>query len=306
MHDVEDLLEAGRGVLAIRAFPAEERARIRQELLRRGFGRVRSGWYAKPGADPAAVAAVAAGGALSCIQALNFPGVWQPHGQSGLHVRFRRPTPHPHHVVDHRLHGTPRSVLQAVDPPEIALSCAVKCLAPADAVAVCDSLLREHILEPHDVLDALNLARSFGARIRPMIDPSAESGIESHLRVLLRSLQVSFRTQVLIRDVGRVDTLIGDRLVVEADGLEYHSAEHAKQDRQRDMILHQLGFSVLRFSYWQILSQPDEVRATIQRAIHAREHRWRRRNCHWQRFGQTDPILGVYRSVAAQRWLAVQ
>lgn len=306
MNDFHHAFEAGRGVIPLRTVPREERERTRRHLLRLGFRLIRPGWYAGPGADAAAVAAVAAGGTLSCIQALSSDGVWHPPNVQGLHVRFLRAQPLPPHVIDHRIPGPRQPLVSAVDLPVTALACAIKCLPMADAVAVCDSVLRLHVLEPHEVMDALRLAGKPGARVKPAIDPSADSGIESHLRVMLRSLGIRHRTQVMIRDVGRTDTLIGDRLVVEADGLEYHSGEHASADRRRDMRLHQLGFLVFRFSYWQILSQQDEVKATIRAALRAREHRWSARNCLWRRMGLPDPVLGEYRSEPVQRWFAIQ
>lgn len=305
MQELQHHLEAGHGIVALRAVPSEDRVRLRRELLNAGFRLVRRGWYAQANASPAAIAAVSAGGALTCAQALP-EGVWQPHDRSGLHVRFTRAGKRSPHILDHRLPGPPIAVLQAVDPPEHAVRCAIACLATADAIAVCDSVLRQSVLEPHQLKTILLNANRRGARLQAAIDPSAESGIESHLRVLLRSMHLPFRTQVMIRDVGRTDTLVGDRLVVEADGLEYHSGEQAMNDRRRDMVLHQLGFTVLRFSYWQIVAQADEVKATIRAAVAAREHRWSHRNCHWRRLGLGDPVLGSYRTAIAERWFAIQ
>lgn len=306
MHDLRNLLEEGRGVLPLRSFHPEARPSIRRGLIRSGMYLVRPGWYATRGACPEVVAAVAAGGALTCTQALNYPEVWRPGTHTGLHVRYRRPTPHPPHVLDHRAPGAPTPVRAAVDDPQLALSCAVKCLDYPDAVALCDSLLRLNYLEPHDVMTALRRAGSIGDRIRPAINPSAESGIETHLRVLLRSMRVPFRTQVMIRDVGRTDALVGDRLVLEADGLEFHSGDHTQRDRQREMRLHQLGFLVMRFSYGQILTQRDQVRDTILGAVRSRQHRWNKRNCLWRQHGLRDPVLGEYHSAPTERWLAVQ
>lgn len=54
------------------------------------------------------------------------------------------------------------------------------------------------------------------------------------------------------------------RLAVELDGAAYHSAPGAvRADRERDARFARAGWRTLRFSWWQVTEQPDEVVATL-------------------------------------------
>jgi very-short-patch-repair endonuclease len=57
---------------------------------------------------------------------------------------------------------------------------------------------------------------------------------------------------------------------VEIDGHEGHDDPVARQrDRRRDALLGEMGWTVLRFTYWQLVDEPqwviDRVRATVVR-----------------------------------------
>ncbi|MFP3786321.1 hypothetical protein, partial [Burkholderia sp. SIMBA_024] len=53
----------------------------------------------------------------------------------------------------------------------------------------------------------------------------------------LHRIGISVRTQVSIRDVGEVDFVVGERLIVEADGRENHERERERaKDLRRDAI----------------------------------------------------------------------
>jgi very-short-patch-repair endonuclease len=73
---------------------------------------------------------------------------------------------------------------------------------------------------------------------------------------------------VEIAGVGRVDFVIGDRLVVEVDSEQYHT-DPAKYegDRRRDAALSILGLRVLRFSYHQIMDEWSTVDRAVMAAV---------------------------------------
>jgi very-short-patch-repair endonuclease len=84
------------------------------------------------------------------------------------------------------------------------------------------------------------------------------------------------RTQVRVAEVGRVDLIIGDRLVIEADGREWHEGSVAfETDRARDLTLLRKGYVVIRLSYTQIMTEWALVEASIRALIELGEHRWR-------------------------------
>ena len=98
----------------------------------------------------------------------------------------------------------------------------------------------------------------------------AESGLESLVRWRLRHLGLTVRTQVRIDTVGRVDLVIGDRLIVEVDGAENHgSAEHRHRDLLRDVRAAARGYVTLRFDDALVVHDWE----TVERAIHAHVQR---------------------------------
>ena len=110
----------------------------------------------------------------------------------------------------------------------------------------------------------------------------ARSRVGSHGRVRLRPRDdlrlptqpwgVPIRQQVVL--AGRpVDVLIGERLVVQLDGFAYHSTP---ADRERDVAhdreLLALGYSILRFTYSEVVYNWPKVERDVARAIAQGQH----------------------------------
>ncbi|WP_344339804.1 endonuclease domain-containing protein [Agrococcus versicolor] len=139
---------------------------------------------------------------------------------------------------------------------------------------VADSLLHLR-LATRDELETWSATAP--ARMRRALDrvDVAESGLESMVRLRLRSRNVRVRTQVRIEDM-RVDLLVGDVLVVECDGGEHHATWAAQAaDRARDRRLTTLGFTVVRLTYGQIVDDWDAVEADLLSLVRRRAHRAR-------------------------------
>jgi very-short-patch-repair endonuclease len=78
---------------------------------------------------------------------------------------------------------------------------------------------------------------------------------------------------VSIPGVGRVDFLLGSRLVIEVDGTTFHDrGSQFENDRRRDAELSARGYRVLRFSYRQILYDWPLVEAAIWAALARRDN----------------------------------
>jgi len=90
--------------------------------------------------------------------------------------------------------------------------------------------------------------------------------------VRLRPHGLPVRQQVVI--AGRpVDILIGKRLVIQTDGWEFHSSSAQRSaDIAHDAELRLRGYTVLRFSYAQVVHGWPEVERTILRAVAAGLH----------------------------------
>lgn len=247
---------------------------IRRAVDRGDLLRLRRGWYAATGADLDVVEAVRQGGALSCISALRRYGVFVPHHQK-LHVRraertYRR-------KGGCRGHGRHAPVGRSVDSPAAALRCAVKCLPAEWIVVIIESLRCQAILSVSEILDALAGVPRWIIALLEKVD-AGESGTETLVRLRLRALGIRVRCQVEIAGVGRVDLIVGDRLVIEVDGAAYHqSPEQFEKDRERDRRLTALGYTVIRLSYKQVMRGWESALADILGMIRSGIHR-RRRN----------------------------
>ena len=214
------------------------------------------------------VEACALGGRLACVSELARHKVFVLD-KSALHVHLhetRAKAPRSARSVRlhwGRLHRTPHPCSTAVEPFD-AVVCAIRCQPPRAAVATLDSALRLGVLD-HDDLDALFrvLPRRYRV-LRRLVDPRAESGPETLVRLILRSLGVRFEVQVEIAGVGRVDFVVDGWLIVECDSEEFHSKwEEQRKDRRRDQAAAALGYATYRAIAEDIMWHPDRVRAAL-------------------------------------------
>lgn len=235
--------------------------------------RVRRGWYATAIAPPELVTAAQVGGRLTCLAALRVHGCWVPRAP-GVHVRVadgvavaRRPGV--------QVHWTPERVTPGVDSVLDALTSALVCSDLRTLVVIVDSLVNRGLVPPQHVR-AILATTPRGRRALGLHDPRAESGIETLIRLALRRHRVRARSQVVIPGVGRVDFVIGDRLVLEADGYEWHGDRAAfEQDRKRDRELVRRGYIVIRATYAQVVEELDALVLAVLDVLRRRDHRWR-------------------------------
>lgn len=221
------------------------------KLRAQGWRQVRRGWYASQSADPQVVRAVSSGGVLGCVSALRFYRVWVP--DSALHVRYssraRRSRPGIRSCHPYRQDPP---VICAVDPMDIAVASAANCLAAEGLVVVLDSMLNKRMIEMADARAIVAASRFAHMSLADRCDWRSESGTETIIRLRLRALGIHLRTQVVIAGVGRVDFLVGDRLIIEADSREHHLPKY-QADRTRDRVAVGLGFLVIRLTYEDVI-----------------------------------------------------
>lgn len=249
--------------------------------------RVRRGWFATADASDEQVAAVRIGGCLGGVTACATFGLWVPES-AAIHVSLPRNSSR---LRSSPLPGRPvildwTSDRPQIDParpawrvePETAIAQSLRVLAADEAVAMLDSALHRRLVSRQAMGTILQKAPERMRGIGPMTDSRAESGIESLVRVRLQSRGITSRPQVEIPGVGRVDLLIGDRLVVEVDGRAFHSSiDDFTRDRERDLTLAALGFRIIRLSYRQVILDWQASEAAILAVIDAGEHRASRR-----------------------------
>ncbi len=60
-------------------------------------------------------------------------------------------------------------------------------------------------------------------------------------------------------------------LIIEVDGWTHETEQASKNDRIRDEKLQKIGFTVLRFSAWEVLNRIDDVSGIIRTWIESKE-----------------------------------
>lgn len=227
------------------------------------------------GADPLVRAAVKSGGVLGCVSALKFWGVWTPPLPE-LHTRrseFKQLLPDRPGILVCDPPGVHHAPIRPVDDIGTALQCAALCLFDDELITVMDSLLHLGLMSETGLRYLLD---QISRRHASLVDQCAraESGTETLTRLRLRRKGVQVRTQVKIKHVGRVDLLIGERLVIEVDSKSHHtSLENYHTDRRRDRKLVALGYLVVRLTYEDVMFGWDDVWADLQCIIRRKDHR---------------------------------
>lgn len=268
MGEIELVLAANGGVAS--AVQLREAGWSRQQIKKQRWQSVRRGWYAGPSADPQVVRAVAAGGVLGCVSVLRRFEVWVP--DSGLHIRYaeraRRSRPGVRSCHPYRLDPP---ITGAVDPIDVAIASAANCLDTEGLIVVLDSMLNKRMIQMADARDIVAASRFARLHLAERCDARSESGTETMIRLRLRALRIHFRIQVRIPGVGRVDLLVGDRLIIEADSREHHVPRY-QADRDRDRAATRMGYLVIRLTYEDVVYRWDTVQADILAIIRRGGH----------------------------------
>lgn len=171
--------------------------------------------------------------------------------------------------------------LRVMPPEQTVLACAAE--LPLDqAVAIADSALRRRRCTLDGLRSALRSRAGLAqaaqvAAVLRWCDPRCGSVLESLLRVQLGSAGLPLpHTQYLLRDpvTGREQRVDfawpAARLVVGVDGRRWHDCEDARdRDRRRDNTAAVLGWTVLRFSWREVVHEPELVLATVRGALAA-------------------------------------
>ncbi|WP_425308864.1 DUF559 domain-containing protein [Ammonicoccus fulvus] len=269
---------------------------VRNAIEKGTLSRIRRGWLSFAYPDEAVVEAVRQGGVLGCASALAHHGAWDLR-DCRLHIyRSQR-----ERQKLRRAKNKPRTwknrngrtlTLCACPSPKTRLSSdlgvlslreallqAAFCLAPDDLLIVVESMIHRKLMTDAEVRATLGGLRVALDRNLKRLDV-AESGTETLVRLRLRGRGVQLKPQVSIDGVGRIDFLIGKRLVIEVDSQTHHDNPEAYfSDRRRDLDLVDRDYIVVRLTYEDVMSGWEAVEpkilGIIQRGLHVRERRVR-------------------------------
>ncbi|KAA0961953.1 hypothetical protein FQ142_01010 [Microbacterium sp. ANT_H45B] len=246
--------------------------RIAAAVARSDLLHIRRDRYALPTAPSDVVTAVRIGGRVSCLSLLVAMGVFV-HRSRGLHVLVTpgssrlRLSKNSTTVLHWRVRSSVDGCLHAA-PIVDAVAHSVFCQSPRETLATLDSILH-HALMTFDEL--AQLFESLPTRFRPLlalVDPSAASGPETYMRLILRAMGVSYETQVYLEGVGYVDFVVDGWLIIECDSKEFHEGwEKQVQDRARDVAAARLGYVTVRPLAVDLLGDHTVVREALEQII---------------------------------------
>ena len=251
---------------------AQISAAVKEGMLRP----LRRGVYARLGACAVVVEAAKHGGSPACLTAARHLGLWVLEPAERVHVWVRahgRSYPHADcRCVVHWDYGTKKDSFGAASVPRVLRQILI-CCGVEDFFVALESARRQGKVSSRGLSW---LRRTVGPEARDAIAFSrddADSGLESLLRWRLRPHALTVRTQVAIDAVGRVDFVIGERLIVEVDGVLNHDGESQRhKDLVRDANAAMWGYSTLRFDYDLIVNDWPTVAlailAHVERGLH--------------------------------------
>lgn len=231
--------------------------------------RLRPGVFASGRVPDDIRTAVAHGGAATCVTVLRAHGVWTLPTVLAVHVWLgpgRHGHPHPDcQCVAHYYRGHRPLAAASL---AVALIHVRRCSGDEAFFAAYESAWR---LGKLSKATRARIRAALPENARWLVDlarPDADSGLESLLRLRLHLLGIRLDCQVTIDGVGRVDFVIGGRLILEADGRSNHDdMSHRHKDLVRDAAASARGYETLRFDYAQIVHDWPEVQKSVLAAI---------------------------------------
>ncbi len=241
---------------------------VRQAVRRGQLQRVRRSWLLTPECTPERRAAAEVSGRVTCVTAARRLQLWSEDApQTHLAVPSTSSRVSGHGRVLHWASGPVPVARFAVDDPLLnVLYHVARCLLPAQAADVWEAALRRNLVTlPQLRRTAWRSSAANGVLER--VGGFSDSVLETRFVAIMRSCGVEVRQQVLI-DEHPVDGLIGERLVVQLDGFEFHSRPaDRRKDLRQDARLALLGYTVLRFDYQQVMFDHRYVQHTILNAV---------------------------------------
>lgn len=252
------------------------RAGIAAHLADGALLRLRRGVYARTDACAPVRTAAAHGGSLACISAARHAGLWTLADESEVHVWVGGHG----HAYKHDgcaciEHWDDRPITDAFGLPSVPriLRQILGCRGVEQFFVALESALRQRLITTEGLAWLHSRTNDTARDAMAFAKHDADSGLESLLRWRLRRHGLRIRSQVPIFSVGTVDFLIGDRLILEADGrANHHDATGRHKDLVRDANAAAWVYVTLRFDYALIVYDWDTVEQAILAHIDRRRH----------------------------------
>lgn len=236
---------------------------------------LRRAWFVARDAPHELREAARRGGRLTCTTLARRRGWWIPEGIGHeVHLHFPPGSTGPRTHWGGISHWTRpvapvgRSLVATI---EDALAHIAVCQPPPVALVLWEGAARVEGLAP-EALRAIRWPARAAVALAAEVTGLADSGLEVLVCRPLRRLAVRVRQQVHL--AGRpVDVVVGEWLVIQIDGWAHHSSSAQRsKDIAHDAELRLRGYTVLRFSYAQVVHDAAGVERTIRRALAAGLH----------------------------------
>ncbi|MBF4995415.1 DUF559 domain-containing protein [Arthrobacter gandavensis] len=267
---IEAVCRAHYGVVSVGALAANGFGRSKVAAVHRGgvLQRAGRGYYRLEGAPAELVAAASLGTSLTCVSAAQLQGWWVLEPPEVLHLRADKMVD----VPEIRLHRGRRSAARLVCLPTAVVLDAFRCLPPLQALVIAESAVARNAVSKAALIHAFDRPQDW--RVRALLEGISRktaSPLEVCARYHLCAAGFPVQREVLVDGVGRVDFLVGGRLIIELDGYEFHSGRtEYRNDRARWNQATARGYKTLRITAEMILRSPEEfirlVRAALARA----------------------------------------
>lgn len=267
VHPIEAVCRAHYGVISVGALAANGFGRARVTAAQRSgvLQRAGRGYYRLQDAPPELVAAASLGTSLTCVSAAQVQGWWVLEPPEVLHLRADKVVNMPGIC----LHRGRRSAARLVCLPADVVVDAFRCLPPLQALVIAESAVARNAVSKAALIRAFDRPQDW--RVRALLDGIGRrtaSPLEVCARYHLCAAGFMVQREVVVEGVGRVDFLVGDRLIVELDGYEFHSgrAEY-RNDRARWNRATARGLVTLRITAEMILRRPEEFIRLVRAAL---------------------------------------
>ncbi len=137
------------------------------------------------------------------------------------------------------------------------LDVAALCTTPIQQVALLDAALGGGFIDRRDMRLLARGSQERRRWVASHVNGSAQSLGETYARVALRELGLKVEPQARFEEVGAVDLLVENSLIVEVDGFEFHSDQRSfTSDRRRSRLLAFSGLTTLRFAHAEVAADP--------------------------------------------------
>ncbi|MET4540602.1 very-short-patch-repair endonuclease [Arthrobacter bambusae] len=233
--------------------------------------RLHRGVYTSADADPDVVAAFRADGLLTCVSAARFYGLWTLGGAEEVHLSCSTGLAR-RRVVHHGARLHPDHPYLPVAGVADVLIHALRCLPELDALVMVQSAVSLALLSTDFLRSKLPGNRN--GRIRETLDlvlPRADSLLEvlAHTHFTKAGLKVQMHVDV--PEVGEVDCLVNECLIVEIDGGTHLEGKQVKKDQYRNNAAMRGGLLSLHYYYADVVHHPERMVAEVLTVLRKRE-----------------------------------